>query len=225
MLSPQILGIIVVVVVAQFIIIVIAYRSMYRKIAPDVALVVSGAKVTRTYFGGKLVNPITSQAQEIPLNTMNLKVELKGREGLITKDSLRVDIVAEFFVRIEKNEEDILFVSCSLGEKTVTPESVKELLEGKLVGALRAVVATMELRELHERRQEFVDAVQEACEDDLKQNGFTLETVAITYLEQTSLEQLDPNNKFDAVAIRTIQEATEPAKQALALAKVFVSEV
>ena len=205
MLSPQIWGVIAVIVVALFIIIAIAYKSMYKKIPPDAALVVSGGKVTKAYFGGKFVSPITSQAQEILLNTMNLKVERKGEEALITKDSLRVDIVAEFFVRIEKNEEDVLAAAASLGEKTATPESVSDLLEGKLVGALRAAAATMELQELHEKRQDFQDAVQKACLEDLKQNGFTLETVSITNLDQTPLEQLNPDNRFDAVAIRTIQ--------------------
>jgi len=196
-----------------------------RGFPPDVVLVVSGGKETKAYFGGKVINPITSQAQEISLNTMNLKVERKGREGLITKDSLRVDIVAEFFVRIEKNADDVLAAAAILGKKTAMPENVKELLEGKLVGALRTAAATMTLRYLHEQRQECQDAFQAACLEDLKENGFTLETVAITYLDQTPLEQLDPSNRFDAVAIRTIQEATEPAKQALARAKLFVSEV
>jgi len=203
-MEPSVIAIIVGVVIALFIIIVIAYKSMYKKIPPDAALVVSGGKVTKAYFGGKFVSPITSQAQEISLNTMNLKVERKGDEALITKDSLRVDIVAYFFVRIEKNGEDVLAAAASLGEKSATPESVSELLEGKLVHALRAVAATMELQELHDNRQEFQDAVQEACLEDLKQNGLTLETVSITSLDQTPLEELDPDNIFDAVAIQTI---------------------
>ena len=201
----------VVVAFVLFIIALMIYAKLYHKIPPDVALVVSGGKTTRAYFGGKLINPFTEKAQEISLNTMNLQVEREGTEALITMDSLRVDITAEFFVKIQKlqseeePEKDVLAAAASLGEKTVTPDSVKELLEGKLLGALRAVAATMTLQDLHEKRQEFQEAVQDACEDDLKQNGFTLETVSITNLDQTPLEQLNPDNRFDAVAIRTIQ--------------------
>ncbi len=205
-MEPQVWGVIVTVGIALIIIILVAYKAMYKKIPPDVALVVSSGKKPRAYFGGTLVNPIRSKVHGISLNTMNLRVERKGEAALITKDSLRVDIVAEFFVRIEKNEEDVLAATASLGEKTTTPESVSELLEGKLVGALRAVAATMELQELHENRQEFQDEVQKACLEDLKQNGFTLETVSITNLDQTSLEELNEDNQFDAVAIRMLQE-------------------
>lgn len=200
-------------IAALIIIMLIAYKALYKKIPPDSALVVSGGKETKVYFGGKIVNPLTCRTQEVSLNTMNLKIEREGTEALITKDSLRCDIAAEFFVRIEKEESDVLDAAASLGEKTQTPENVKMLLEGKLVGALRAVAATMELQELHEQRQEFQDAVQEACRDDLKRNGFTLETVSITGLDQTPLEQLDENNRFDAVAIRTINEKVLMEKQ------------
>jgi len=208
-MGPEVIIGIVVGAFALFIIALMVYAGLYRKIPPDVALVVSGGKETKAYFGGKVINPFTEKAQEISLNTMNLKVDREGAEALITMDSLRVDITAEFFVKIqakgEAGEKDVLSAAASLGEKTATPENVKELLEGKLVGALRAVAATMTLQDLHEKRQDFQDAVQDACEDDLKQNGFTLETVSITNLDQTPLEQLNPDNRFDAVAIRTIQ--------------------
>jgi len=78
------------------------------------------------------------------------------------KIELYIDLFnAEFFDKIQKEEQDVLAAATSLGEKTQTPENVKEVLEGKLVGALRAVAATMELQELHEQRQEFQDAVQQ----------------------------------------------------------------
>ncbi|MBC8233832.1 hypothetical protein H8E77_30150 [bacterium] len=214
-MSPiPLFGLIIVGLAAILIITLITYKALYKKVPPDSALVLSGGKAVRAEFGGMLVNPLIYRTQEISLNTMNLKIERRGAEALITKDSLRVDIVAEFFVKIQKEKDDVLQAAASLGDKTQTPESVNTLLEGKLVGALRAVAATMELQELHEQRQQFQDAVQEACRDDLKQNGFTLETVSITGLDQTPLEQLDENNRFDAVAIRTINEKVLLEKQA-----------
>jgi uncharacterized membrane protein YqiK len=194
---------------ALFFIVLLAYKAFYKKVSADTALVVSGGKKKNAYFSGKLINPITCRTQLISLNTMNLRVERKSQEALITKDSLRVDIVAEFFVRIEPNESDVLAAAASLGERVMTPENVSELLEGKLVGALRSVAATMTLQELHEQRQQFADAVQEASSADLKQNGFTLETVSITSLDQTPLEQLDSDNRFDATAIQTIKGEVE----------------
>ncbi len=195
--------------VSLFIIFVLIYKSFYKKAPADSALVISGGNKKRVVFGGTLVNPITNMTQLISLNTIQLPVERVGTAALITKDSLRVDIEAEFYVKIEPNEQDVLKAVASLGEKTLTPAAVNSLLEGKLVGVLRSVAATMDLQELHEKRQEFSDQVQEACLEDLEQNGFKLETVAVTNLDQTPLEALDENNRFDVVAIQTIKKEVE----------------
>lgn len=202
--------------IALFVIFVLIYKSFYKKAPADAALVISGGSKKRVVFGGTLVNPITNVTQTISLNTLQLPVEREGQAALITKDSLRVDIQAEFYVKIEPNELDVLKAVASLGDKTLTPEAVNTLLEGKLVGVLRSVAATMELQELHEKRQEFSDQVQEACLEDLEQNGFKLETVAITNLDQTPLDSLDENNRFDVVAIQTIKQEVEEKQTATA---------
>lgn len=196
-------------VVALMVIFLLIYRSFYKKAPADSALVISGGRKKRVVFGGTLINPITNTSQLISLNTLQLPVERTGHAALITKDSLRVDLEAQFYVKIEPNEQDVLKAVASLGDKTLTPSEVNNLLEGKLVGVLRSVAATMDLQELHEKRQQFSDQVQEACRDDLEQNGFKLESVAVTNLDQTPLEALDENNRFDVVAIQTIKQEVE----------------
>ena len=195
--------------VALMVIFLLVYRSFYKKAPADSALVVSGGRKKRVVFGGTLINPLTNTSQLISLNTLQLPVERTGQAALITRDSLRVDLEAQFYVKIEPNEQDVLKAVASLGDKTLTPSEVNRLLEGKLVGVLRSVAATMDLQELHEKRQEFADQVQEACRDDLEQNGFKLESVAVTNLDQTPLEALDENNRFDVVAIQTIKQEVE----------------
>ena len=196
-------------VVALMVIFLLVYRSFYKKAPADSALVISGGRKKRVVFGGSLINPLTNTSQLISLNTLQLPVERTGQAALITRDSLRVDLEAQFYVKIEPNEQDVLKAVASLGDKTLTPAEVNNLLEGKLVGVLRSVAATMDLQELHEKRQQFSDQVQEACRDDLEQNGFKLESVAVTNLDQTPLEALDENNRFDVVAIQTIKQEVE----------------
>ena len=196
-------------VVALMVIFLLVYRSFYKKAPADSALVISGGRKKRVVFGGSLINPLTNTSQLISLNTLQLPVERTGQAALITRDSLRVDLEAQFYVKIEPHEQDVLKAVASLGDKTLTPAEVNNLLEGKLVGVLRSVAATMDLQELHEKRQQFSDQVQEACRDDLEQNGFKLESVAVTNLDQTPLEALDENNRFDVVAIQTIKQEVE----------------
>ena len=195
--------------IALLVVFLLIYRSFYKKAPADSALVIAGGRKKRAVFGGSLINPITNTTQLISLNTLQLPVERTGQAALITKDSLRVDLEAQFYVKIEPNEQDVLKAVASLGNKTLTPAEVNKLLEGKLVGVLRSVAATMDLQELHEKRQQFSDQVQEACRDDLEQNGFKLESVAVTNLDQTPLEELNENNRFDVVAIQTIKEEVE----------------
>lgn len=195
--------------VALMVIFLLVYRAFYKKAPADSALVISGGRKKRVIFGGSLINPLTNTTQLISLNTLQLPVERTGQAALITKDSLRVDLEAQFYVKIEPNEQDVLKAVASLGDKTLTPSEVNRLLEGKLVGVLRSVAATMDLQELHEKRQQFSDQVQEACRDDLEQNGFKLESVAVTNLDQTPLDALDENNRFDVVAIQTIKQEVE----------------
>ena len=200
---------IIVVIAAFFLIMFFTYKALYKKAPADAALVISGGKNKSVVFGGKIVNPLTKATQLVSLNTMQLLVQRTGPDALITKDSLRVDIEAQFYVKIEPNEQDVLNAVASLGDKTLEPNNVKALLEGKLVGILRSVAATMELQELHEKRQDFSDQVRESCKDDLEQNGFQLESVAVTNLDQTPLDQLDENNRFDVVAIQTINQEVQ----------------
>lgn len=195
--------------VALMVIFLLVYRAFYKKAPADSALVISGGRKKRVIFGGSLINPLTNTTQLISLNILQLPVERTGQAALITKDSLRVDLEAQFYVKIEPNEQDVLKAVASLGDKTLTPSEVNKLLEGKLVGVLRSVAATMDLQELHEKRQQFSDQVQEACRDDLEQNGFKLESVAVTNLDQTPLDALDENNRFDVVAIQTIKQEVE----------------
>ena len=57
---------------------------------------------------------------------------------------------------------------------------LKELVEGKFVDALRSVAAGMTMHELHEKRADFVQKVQQVSSADLAMNGLELESVSLT---------------------------------------------
>ncbi len=48
----------------------------------------------------------------------------------------------------------------TLGQRTMQPEALRELLEGKFVDALRSVAAEMTMDEMHEKRGEYVKRVR-----------------------------------------------------------------
>jgi uncharacterized membrane protein YqiK len=187
--------------------------KLYRKASANMAYVKTGqggAKVIKD--GGKIIIPVLHQIIPVSLETMRLNVERRGPHALITKDNLRVDLSAEFYIKVQSNEEDILQAARSLGGRNVQPEAVSELVQEKLVSALRTVAATKELHELHSKRDEFATSVQQIVQHDLASNGLTLESVTISSLDQTDPTQLQERNVFDAQGLRKIAEITQKAR-------------
>src|SRR4030095_15165748 len=141
--------------------IVSVITRLYRKASANMAFVrtgMGGARVVKD--GGTLVVPVIHHVIPVSLETMRLNVERRGPHALITKDNLRVDLSAEFYIKVHANREDILQAARSLGARNVQPDAVSELVQEKLVSALRTVAATRELVELHAKRDEFASAVQ-----------------------------------------------------------------
>ena len=73
---------------------------------------------------------------------------------------MRVNVTAEFFVRVRPNAEAIAAAAQTLGSKTLDMEQLRPLLEGKFVDALRAVAAERDMQQLHEQRIAFVQTVR-----------------------------------------------------------------
>ena len=187
--------------------------KLYRKSSANMAFVRTGWGGAEVICdSGRYVFPVVHQLIPVSLETMRLNVERRGPHALITKDNLRVDLSAEFYIKVQANKEDILQAARSLGSKNTDPGAVSELVQEKLVSALRTVAATKDLVELHSKRHEFASSVQEIVTHDLSSNGLTLESVTISSLDQTDTSQLQERNVFDAQGLRKIAEITQKAK-------------
>ncbi|MEA2531010.1 MAG: hypothetical protein QOG89_2654, partial [Thermomicrobiales bacterium] len=166
--------------------IAITITRLYIKTSADQSFVRTGMGGRRPIIdGGSLVIPVVHSVVVVSLQTMRLDVNRSGPDALITGDNLRADVEAEFYIKVQKIEEHILNAATSLGERSVNADSVKDLVDQKLISALRTVAATRPLNELHTKRDEFAHAVQEIVEQDLIHNGLTLESVTISRLDQT----------------------------------------
>lgn len=192
---------------------VVAWLGVYRKTAANEALVrtgMGGAHVALN--GGIVVYPIVHQVVPVSLETMKLEVERMNQDALITQDNLRVDVKAEFYIRVAPNEEDILQAARSLGHKSVEAKAVGNLVFEKLVSALRSVAAQKDLAAIHSDRKTFASAVQELVAEELQQNGLLLESVTISRLDQTDPHGLSDENIFDAQGKKKITEITAAAR-------------
>jgi uncharacterized membrane protein YqiK len=163
--------------------------------------------------GGAFVLPILHDVIPVNMNTLRLEV-IRGRDkSLITKDRMRVDVIAEFYVRVAAKHESVAAAAQTLGQRTLEPERLKELIEGKFVDALRTAAADMTMEELHEKRGAYVRRVREAVAEDLTKNGLELEAASLTQLDQTSMEYFNPSNAFDAEGLTRLTEQIERRKK------------
>lgn len=206
----QFMGIVALAIVGFVVFVASLFARLYRRATKEVSFVRTGLGGQRVIKdGGAPVLPVFHDVIPVNMNTLRLEVQRSKEEALITKDRMRVDVRAEFYVRVQQTEESIATAAQTLGRKTLEPMQLKELVEGKFVDALRSVAAEMSMEELHEQRSDFVQKVQTAVTGDLIKNGLELETVSLTSLDQTSRDFFNPNNAFDAQGLTKLTEEIE----------------
>jgi uncharacterized membrane protein YqiK len=207
-----VLGLIVLVVAVVLLFWLLSW--LYRRSSKETSFVRTGFGGQKVVInGGALVLPIIHEVIQVNMNTLRLEVR-RGRESaLITKNRMRVDVVAEFYVRVKPSPEAVADAAQTLGSRTMQPDQLRELLEGKFVDALRSVAAEVTMEDMHEKRGEYVKRVKAAVADDLLKNGLELEAVSLTGLDQTNMEFFNPSNAFDAEGLTQLTEQIERRKK------------
>ncbi|MGJ7508417.1 flotillin family protein [Variovorax sp. GT1P44] len=207
-----ILGLIVVAIVVA--IAVWLLHWLYLRSSKERAFVRTGLGGQKVVLGGgAFVLPIVHDVIPVNMNTLRLEVSRGRDKALITKDRMRVDVIAEFYVRVATNEDAVAAAAQTLGLRTMEPEQLKELVEGKFVDALRTAAAEMTMEELHEKRGAYVRRVRDAVAEDLTKNGLELEAASLTQLDQTGMEFFNPSNAFDAEGLTRLTEQIEHRKK------------
>jgi uncharacterized membrane protein YqiK len=207
-----ILGLIVVAIVVA--IVVWLMHWLYLRSSKERAFVRTGLGGQKVVLdGGAFVLPIVHDVIPVNMNTLRLEVSRGRDKALITKDRMRVDVIAEFYVRVAARPEAVANAAQTLGLRTMEPDQLKELVEGKFVDALRTAAAEMTMEELHEKRGTYVKRVRETVAEDLTKNGLELEAASLTQLDQTGMEFFNPSNAFDAEGLTRLTEQIEHRKK------------
>jgi flotillin len=199
---------------AAALLVVAFFRWLYVKVPANMAFIRTGLGGWKAVTdAGAFVLPIVHNIQWLSLETFKIEILRTKRDAFILKDRYRVDIGAEFYVKILPESAMIEAASRSLGEKSFSADGIMALVGEKLVSAVRSAAAQMELVELHENRRGFAIKVKELVTEPLSQNGLGVEDVALFHLDQTDKAHLDPNNIFDAEGLRQITAQTNARMQ------------
>ena len=95
--------ILIVIILAIFLL-----NRYYKKASREVALVRTGAGGQKVIIeGGFLAVPFLHKISEVNMKTSKLEIARLGPKSIITFDRLRVDMGAEFYVRVAPNKEEL----------------------------------------------------------------------------------------------------------------------
>lgn len=195
-------------IVFIFFIVLFAFATFYKKIPQGKAIVRTGVGGGKVAFNkGMYVIPILHKMEIMDISVKKLQIDRLEQDGLICKDNIRADIKVAFFVRVNKNVDDVLNVAQIIGtERASDTETLRNLFEAKFSEALKTVGKKFDFIELYEARREFRTEILDIIGTDL--NGYILDDCAIDFLEQTEIRFLSPQNILDSQGIKKITELT-----------------
>ena len=187
---------------------------LYRRSSKEVSFVRTGLRGEKVVIsGGAFVLPIIHNITAVGMRTLRIEVKRGGDKSFITKNRMRVEIVAEFYVRVTPTKEAVSIAAGTLGKRTMEPESLRDLVQGRFVDALGIVAAKMSMEEIQEKRGEYIKAVKVIVAESLGSTGLELEAVSLTSVDQAGLEVFDPSNVFDAEGLTQLTEQIEAGKK------------
>lgn len=194
-------------VIVVAVLVILFLNRYYRKASREVSVIRTGAGGQRIVLdGGCIALPFLHKVAEVNMRTTRLEIERLGPRSIITRDRLRVDVGAEFYVRVMATREGVATAAQALAGKSFRATDLAETLEGKLVDAMLSVAARYTMDELQDNRGAYAREVSDALKDNLAQNGLMLESVSLTRIDQTPFHALDENNAFNALGMRRLAE-------------------
>ena len=197
----------IVIIVAAFIVILVAISTTWKKVPSDKAGVIVGVGRPKVITGGgSVVIPVFQRMDMITLENIMFSVEIRQ-----TKTKLGVPINADGIVvlKVKNTEESILAAvqqfNCTLNSETVTMirTQASEVCKGKL----REIVSSLSVEDIYDDRESFAVKVQEVAGKELEAMGLELKSFTINditdeegYIEALGKEQIAKVKSEAAIA-------------------------
>ena len=120
------IGTIAGVILVALIVLGLILTRLYRRASKEVSFVRTGFGGEKVIMnGGAMVLPVLHEIIPVNMNTLRLEVRRAAQQALITRDRMRVDVMAEFYVRVKPSAESIATAAQTLGMKTMSPDELK----------------------------------------------------------------------------------------------------
>ncbi len=187
---------------------------LYQRSTTERAFVRTGFLGQRVAIsGGALVIPVLHEVTWVNMNIMRISLAHHDQNALITKDRLRMNVDADFYVRVRADADSVNAAARSLGTKTASVEAMRQLLEARFNDALRTGAAEATMEHLHEHRGEYSARVRALAASGIDTSGLVIDSVSISKLDQASREFFNPNNAFDAAGLTILTAEIEERRR------------
>ena len=187
---------------------------LYRHSSKDRSFVRTGLGGERVVMGGgAFIVPIVHNVTTVNMNAVPIEIRRSGEQSLITRNKMRIDVIAEFDVRVTPTEDGVSTAARTLGERTDNPSALKEIVQGRFIDAMSAIAATLTMEEIHTDRLDYMAKVTALVEKTMGKNGLELENASLTSLNQTDISIFNPDNAFDAEGLTQLTEQIETRRR------------
>lgn len=163
--------------------------------------------------GGAFVIPVLHEVTRVNMNTIRISLSHADGGALITQDRLRVNVDADFYVRVRPETAFVAAAARTLGSRTTSADAMRDLLEARFTDALRTAAAELAMEVLHENRGNYARRVRELASQGLESSGLEIDSVSISKLDQASREFFNPNNAFDAAGLTKLTSEIEERRR------------
>jgi len=117
-ISGEVIGQLILWLIIAVVVIAIIFwilQRLYRRSTKEIAFVRTGFLGEKVVIdGGAFVWPMIHEITPVNMNTLPLKVSRVTSEALITKVRMRVDVEAEFYVRVQPERAAVAMAASTL---------------------------------------------------------------------------------------------------------------
>ncbi|MEO7855104.1 MAG: flotillin domain-containing protein [Rubrivivax sp.] len=188
--------------------------KLYQRSTTERSFVRTGFMGERVAIsGGALVIPVLHEVTWVNMNTMRISLAHHDQDALITQDRLRVNVEADFYLRVKPEAQAVTAAARTLGSRTTSVDGMRNLLEARFNDALRTAAAEAPMEALHENRGGFAQRVRALASAGIDASGLEIDSVSISKLDQAAREFFNPNNAFDAAGLTKLTAEIEERRK------------
>jgi flotillin len=205
------LGLVVIVVVAVVFIAIAIAASRYKKVPPNMAMVVygrrqrgAGGRGYRVISGGaKVIIPVLESVEWLRLDVRTLDLVVPDIVTDVARSGAKINIKAVAQVKVSSDEATLNTAAENLLGKS--EQQVDEIALKTLEGHVRGVCATLTVEEVNSDRDAIASKILGMAGNDLKNMGIDIRSFVIKEIE-------DAQGYLDALGVRRTEEVKRDAR-------------